>query len=403
MTPALQSLAVKVAKISAKTRWVFVEITRGDGAIGVGEATLAGSEQAVLQAAAEYVPCLWFFGAAQPDAFAAAVAPTNLVQAAVVSAVDLALWDLRARDQGVRLVDALGGAHRESVPMYANINRRTEVRTAEGFAQSARDALAVGYGALKLAPFDEVSPLVCARGDGIAAMQAGLSRVAAVRAVSGPKRRLMVDCHWRFDETTAARMIDALAELHVHWVECPLLETDANLPALVRLRRRANAHGILLAGMENGIGSGSFLPFCEAGAYDVMMPDVKYVGGLREMLRCAELFASHGVAMSPHNPSGPIAHAASLHVSAAMECFDMLELQFDESPLFDTLVAGELPMRERGASALSVAPGLGVRLDAPSLEAHMDPAPRVWKAPRKHDASDAASSPNQRSPVEDAE
>jgi galactonate dehydratase len=191
----------------------------------------------------------------------------------------------------------------------------------------------------------------------------------------------MVDCHWRFDEAAAARMIDAAAEQRLHWIECPLPETRDNLAALVRLRNRANAHGALLAGMENGIGSDSFAPFCAAGAYDVMMPDVKYVGGLAEMQRCAELFARHGVAVSPHNPSGPVAHAASLHVSAAMEHFDMLELQFDESPLFDLLVAG-LPPREHGQSTLPGGPGLGVRLDARLLPAHLDSAPQVWEAPR---------------------
>jgi galactonate dehydratase len=191
----------------------------------------------------------------------------------------------------------------------------------------------------------------------------------------------MVDCHWRFDETTAAHMIDATAEQRVHWVECPIPETDANIPALVRLRARAHAHDILLAGMEEGIGCASFAPYCSAGAYDVMMPDVKYIGGLAEMQRCAELLARHGVAMSPHNPSGPVAHAASLHVSAAMEHFDMLELQFDESPLFDTLVANNLPRREGGMSKLPVAAGLGVKLDAPTLAAIAEKTESVWRAP----------------------
>ena len=59
-----------------------------------------------------------------------------------------------------------------------------------------------------------------------------------------------------------------------------------------------------------------FRPFLEAGIYDVIMPDVKYAGGLRELLRIGEFAAGLGVACSPHNPSGPIAHAHSLHLSA---------------------------------------------------------------------------------------
>ena len=132
--------------------------------------------------------------------------------------------------------------------------------------------------------------------------------------------------------------------------------------------------------MEQGIGYRSFQPYCVAGCYDVMMPDVKYVGGLREMLRCAAEFARHGVAMSPHNPSGPIAHVASLQVSAAMLSFDMLELQFDESPLFDDLVVSGCPKRTGGLSALPESNGLGIRLAPEALRACMERPSLVLEA-----------------------
>ena len=378
---ALQSLGISVAKISAKTRWVFIHIARVDGATGIGEATLVGHERALVGAAAQYASQLASFSATNPGEFAAAAEPETLVDAAIVSAIDLALWDLHAQASGSRLVDALGGASRSEVPVYANVNRRTENRSPAGFARSASDALDAGYRGLKIAPFDEVSPAVCARGDAVESMRPGLARVAAVREVAGPNVRLMVDCHWRFDEACAARMIAAVAEHRVHWIECPVPENEENLDVLVRLRHQANARGILLAGMENAIGSERFRPFCEVGAYDVMMPDVKYVGGVREMLRCSELFARHGVAMSPHNPSGPVAHAASLHLSAAMSDFDMLELQFDESPLFDRLV-DRLPRPQGGMSALPNAPGLGVHINVSTLTANLDAASRLWEISR---------------------
>ena len=176
------------------------------------------------------------------------------------------------------------------------------------------------------------------------------------------------------------RMIDASAEHALHWVECPLPEVAANIPALARLRQRAQAHGMRLAGMEQGVGYETFRPFCEAGCYDVMMPDVKYVGGLREMLRCGEAFARHGVEMSPHNPTGPIAHVASLHVSAAMRAFDMLELQYDESSLFDGLIEGRAPARSDGASELPATPGLGVALRPDVLASCAESEPLVLEA-----------------------
>lgn len=378
---ALRRMALHRLAISAKTRWVFVQLEDADGRIGSGEATLNGKEAALTAAAERMAPSALTSFAATPAAFATATQPRDLAEAALVSAIDQALWDLHAQQVGVRLVDALGGARRASLPLYANINRRTVERTPQGFAHSARDAWDAGFRAFKVAPFDEVDPALCAAGGGEAAMQAGLARVAAVRAQIGPACRLMVDCHWRFDEATAARLIDAAAESGVYWVECPLPEIDAHIAALVRLRGVANARGIRLAGMEQGVGFAAFRPYCEAGAYDVMMPDVKYMGGLGEMLRAAEAFAGFGVAMSPHNPSGPIAHAASLQVGAAMASFDALELQFDESPLFDALGGGAVPARVAGNSALPAGPGLGVRLDARLLELHADCAVQVWEAP----------------------
>jgi len=374
MTSTLTRLSLTVARITERTRWIFVEIASSDARVGTGEATLDGGKDTVVAAGARMAPRLWSSDTRDPAAFARASAPATLADAALASAIDTALWDLHAQETGVRLVDALGGAQRASVRLYANINRRTRDRSAAGFAQSARDALTAGFDALKIAPFDEVSEARCVNGEGAQAMQAGLARIAAVREAVGPAARLMVDCHWRFDEATAAGMMDAAAEHGVHWIECPLPEIVDSIPALVRLRARATRRGVQLAGLEEGIGYESFRPFCEAGCYDVMMPDVKYIGGLREMLRCAEQLARHGIEVSPHNPSGPIAHVASVHISAAMRSFDILEMQFDESPLFDRLVRGEGPARSGGSAALPHAIGLGVRL-APDVLAHCAEGP----------------------------
>ena len=375
----LRRMALHRVVISPKTRWVFVQLDDADGRRGSGEASLNGKESALAEAADRLAAHALQSSAAAPAAFAATIKPCDLAEAALVSAIYQALWDLHAQQAGVRLADALGGARRESLPLYANINRRTVERTPQGFAHSARDAWDAGFRAFKLAPFDEVDVALCAAGGGEKAMQAGLARVAAVRAQVGPACRLMVDCHWRFDEASAARLIQAAALSGVYWIECPLPEIDANLAALVRLRGLANARGIRLAGMEQGIGFEAFRPYCEAGAYDVMMPDVKYMGGLREMLRAAEAFAGFGVDMSPHNPSGPIAHAMSLQVGAAMASFDTLELQFDESPLFDSLGGGTVPARVAGSSALPAGPGLGVQLDAGLLALHADCERQVWE------------------------
>ena len=375
----LSSASLHFVRITHKTCWTFVRLHTGDGRIGEGEATLTGREGALLAAAESLIPLALSQATPQrPGWFAECHAPDNIQDAAIVSAIDQALWSLHAQGNGQSLARTLG-VRRDRIPVYANINRRTEDRSPEGFAASARAAIAAGHMAFKVAPFDEVSPAVCAQGDGVQAMQTGLARVAAVREVIGPQARLMVDCHWRFDEPTARVLNEAAARLGVHWIETPLPESEANIPALVRLRRQCNAHGIRQAGLETSVRWETMRPFCEAGAYDVVMPDMKYIGGIREMVRTAASCEALGVEVSPHNPSGSICHAASLQMSASLGAFDMLELQFDESPLFDSLVGVRFAGIRDGHAELPPGLGLGVELVDDVLHHHADRPSRAWR------------------------
>jgi len=375
---SLRAATLHMVRITHKTCWSFIRLHTPDGLVGEGEATLTGQEDALLAAAERLVPlALRTATPESPSGFALQHAPADIWEASIVSALDQALWSLHAQRAGKSLAHVLG-PRRNQVPVYANINRRTAPRTPEGFAASALAAMAAGYVAFKLAPFDEVSTSVCSQGQGSQAMRAGLARVAAVREAVGRDARVMVDCHWRFDEATARELNEAAARLGVYWIECPLPEELDNIPALARLRRQANALGMLQAGLEMGIGWDNFRPYCEGGAYDVVMPDMKYAGGIHQMQAISAGCASLGIQVSPHNPSGPICHAASLQVSATLEAFDMLELQFDESPLFDALVRAPFAPVIGGQTVLPAGSGLGVALDEAVLHRHAERPVRSW-------------------------
>ena len=377
-TASLRAAALHMVRITPKTCWSFVRLHTRDGLVGEGEATLTGQEDALLAAAERLMPlALREATPESPGSFALQHAPADIREASIVSALDQALWSLHAQHAGQSLAHILG-TRRQQVPVYANINRRTGLRTPEGFSASARTAMAAGYLAFKLAPFDEVSTSVCAQGQGPQAMRAGLARVAAVREAVGPEARVMVDCHWRFDETTAHQLNEAAARLGVHWIECPLPEVPANIPALARLRQQANALGMLQAGLEMAVGWDSFRPYCEGGAYDVVMPDMKYAGGIHQMQAISAGCRALGVQVSPHNPSGPICHAASLQISATLDAFDMLELQFDESPLFDGLLRAPFGPVRGGQTALPAGSGFGVALDEAVLHRHAERPVRSW-------------------------
>ncbi|MDA1302575.1 MAG: mandelate racemase/muconate lactonizing enzyme family protein [Proteobacteria bacterium] len=374
----LSSVTMHFVRITHKTCWTFLRLHTADGRIGEGEASLLGKEDELAAAAERLVP-LVLLGKHHSSSFAQQHPPESIQQAGVVSALDQALWSLHAQSSHQSLAQTLG-IQRHRIPVYANINRRTEQRGPDGFADSARAAMAAGHRAFKLAPFDEVNTDICAQGDGEIAMQAGLARIAAVRDAVGPAARLMVDCHWRFDEATAVKLNEAAARLGVYWIETPLPEELTNIPALARLRRQCNTLGLRQSGLEMSIGWDSFRPYCEGGAYDVVMPDIKYVGGIDELQRTTAGCAALGVQVSPHNPSGPICHGASLQVASTLDAFDMLELQFDESLLFDALVNAPFAPIKDGHTELPAGPGLGVVLDEAVMTRHTDRPVREWHA-----------------------
>jgi galactonate dehydratase len=309
------SVEARSVRVTARTVWTFARLVAQDGSEGWGEASLEG-RAAEVEAAIRAFTLPVTLGAV----------PTDLVKAAAYSAVEQALWDLAARNGGRPIAELLGGARRERVPLYANINRGTTDRSPAGFAARAAEAAALGFGAIKIAPFDN--------------LQEGYARIAAAAEAIAGRAELQVDCHWRFDEARAQEALGECARLGVTWFECPLPETPEHFAAIKRLRGKANAAGMRLAGAEQFIGTAGFRPLLEQGLYDVVMPDVKYAGGLAECLRIAELAARHGVACSLHNPSGPVCHAHSLHASAAMESNERLEYQHGETPRFYEIAPG---------------------------------------------------------------
>lgn len=361
----IRALDLSVTQVTPTTQWIFLEIETHAGLRGVGEATLPGHEVTVVNAVAALAPAALALPVASPDRLTLPL-PAGLPAAAARSALDQALWDVAAQRCDATLAQALGGPRRERVLVYANINRRTRDRSPASFAAGARAAIAAGHLAVKLAPFDEATP----RDGGWSGLAPGLERIAAVRDAIGADCRLMVDCHWRLTEAVTDRLIAAAAELGVGWLECPLPETLDTIAAIVRLRGQANRHGITLAGLETAIGVAGFEPFISAGAYDVMMPDIKYMGGLAETLRLAERLSAAGIGFSPHNPSGPVCHAISLQLCAAVDEVHSLETQFDETPLFAALVGGDVSRLSDGMMEVPRRPGSGIGLQADVLARH---------------------------------
>ena len=235
--------------------------------------------------------------------------------ATAVSALRTAVVDLWSQQDNLSITEALGGEPQKSVALYANINRSLLIgeRTASAFGAAAERAVKQGFTDVKCAPFDEVSPPAAA--DEILDMsRPGLDRVAAVRAAVGPDVRVLVDCHSRFEAHTAPVVAEELARLDVGWFEEPLEPTkDA-----AGLAQVAEQVGMPVAGGEHGYGEDFFADLVRRKAVSIIMPDVKYCGGVAEAWRAGRAAVEAGGKVSLHSPSGPVSQLASAHVTAAI-------------------------------------------------------------------------------------
>lgn len=356
-------LEVYTVEVSAKTTWIWLRLGDEQGREGVGEATLNNRTDDVLVATAglpEILAACPLGLAGKLHAVRAAI--PGVGGRALSSALEQAWLDLEGKRVGQPVHALLGGCFRTTVPCYANINRGTLTRAPEEFADRAARAIADGYPAIKLAPFDDVTPAAGDESRRAALIEAGIARITAVAARLEGTGRVQVDCHSRFRPAEAAMILERLAGLGVAWFEEPVREDAAALPLIATLRDKAGERGLLLAGAEQATGLADFEPYCHARCYDVIMPDIILAGGPSEVVRIGHLAAALGQAVSLHNPCGPVMDMHSAHVAAAVPELHSLERQFRESPLYDDLVTRTHTFAG-GTFQLGSEPGLGLTVD----------------------------------------
>jgi galactonate dehydratase len=334
--------------------WVFVRLRTDDGLTGWGEASHSGDDALLRRAVDGLAPGL--IGRSPFDIEAlvqpAALAQRGRLQAGAASGVEQALWDLVGKALGQPLHNLLGGRVRDSIRLYANVNRAARDRDPLAYAGVALAARGEGFDAVKCAPFDDVrAPSIDP-----AALARGLARVRAVRAAIGSEPELLVDCHHRFDRPTALRVADELAPERLYWLEEPL-PSDAPEP-LAALRARL---GLRLAGGEGLIGRVGFRDLVERRALDVAMFDVMWCGGVLEAKKIAAMAEAYDLAVSPHAAAGPVASAAAAQLAVTLPNCPIQEYAYGEVPWRSELVGGE-PIQD-GRYRPDGRPGIGVEVD----------------------------------------
>jgi galactonate dehydratase len=360
-----------IVSVTERGDWVFLLVRTDAGITGLGEASHSGND-ALLVATVEVFK-QQLVGQSPRDIAAIwhrlARLDAGRIAHTALSGIEQALWDILGQQLHVPIHTFFGGALRGRLRLYANINRHVQDRTPEGFARAARQAVGEGFTAIKLAPFDELRDRDHVRTGPQAAWRPGVARIEAVRAAIGDAIELAVDCHGRMEPSEAILVACALADCHLLWYEEPVPHTHVD-----ELARVSQAVPMPTASAESVFGLEGFRPFLTRPVVDVIMPDVKHAGGLRETAHIASAARMRQILVAPHNPSGPVATVASGHVCSTMPNFSILEYAWGEVDWRADLLAPPEPVVD-GYLLLSDAPGLGYRLNPAVLEAHRRATP----------------------------
>jgi galactonate dehydratase len=355
-----------IVHVNHRGDWVFLLVHTDAGITGLGEASHSGNDALLLATVDVFKRQLVGESPAQIGAIWHRLARVNggRISHTALSGIEQALWDILGQHLGVPIHGLFGGALRDRIRLYANINRHVTDRSPEGFARAARQAVDEGFTAVKLAPFDELRGRDHVRTGPRAAWRTGVARVEAVRAKIGDEIDLAIDCHGRMEPSEAIWVAEALAGCRLFWYEEPVPCTFHD-----ELARVSRAVPMPTASAESIFGMVGFRPFLTRRLVDVLMPDVKHAGGLMETVNIANAARMSQLLVAPHNPSGPVATVASGHVTSVMSNFMILEFAWGEADWRADLLTPREPIQD-GYLLLSDAPGLGYRLNPEVLEAH---------------------------------
>ncbi|HEY9264416.1 MAG TPA: mandelate racemase/muconate lactonizing enzyme family protein, partial [Mycobacterium sp.] len=255
-----------------------------------------------------------------------------------MSGIELALWDLAAQAMGQPIYRLLGGKFRDRIRVYADCGDGDDPEgSVSGCVDRAQRMADEGFTAIKFdiddlrhpAKFDAHNHTL-----GASEIRDMVARVAAVREAIGPDLDLAIDLHARYDVPSARRIATELEPFALMWLEEPV--PPENPLALAQVR--ASTTTPICAG-ENLYLRWGFRELLDAGAVDVIEPDIPKCGGLAESKKIANLAEIYYVPFAPHLVSTPLGTMASAHQCSTVPNFLVQEWHaLEERDVWDSYV-----------------------------------------------------------------
>jgi galactonate dehydratase len=333
--------------------WVYVKVFTDEGVTGVGECSLETREQTVVAALGELKRHLIgkdpldtekLFYTCNRDEYWGACA----VLMSALSAVDVALWDIKGKAFGVPVYQLLGGKFRDRVRVYAN-RWFFGADTPDKLAKKAEATVGKGFTAMKWDPFYRTEGMIDA-----ASLRGVVAQIKAVRQAVGDDVDLLIEGHGRFNPFTALLIANEIAPYKPFLFEEPTM--PENLDALAEVCARSP---VPIAAGERMYTKADFRAAFSKKAVHIIQPDLRVTGGITEGKKIAAMAEAEFVPVAPHNIHGQIGTAASMHLCAAIPNACILEYSVEEIEWKESLF-DHTYKPENGYMYINDRPGLGI-------------------------------------------
>jgi D-arabinonate dehydratase len=261
----------------------------------------------------------------------------------VISAIDIGLWDLRAKAAGMPLYKLLGG-YRDRVPAYIAGGYYVEGKGLVELADEVSEYVSWGARAVKMKV-------------GAVSIPEDVARVEAVRKAIGPDIKLLVDANCAYRYYEAVQFAVRVEEYEPFWFEEPVAPDDYD-----GFRKLAAKTTIPIASGENEYTRYGFRDLIATGAVPILNADAKVLGGVTEFMKVAALAQAYDLDIAPHGSQEIHAHlVAAISNGLLLEFYPQ---EFD--PMWGQIYTDTLQLNEDGTVSLPSTPGIGIQ---PNYEA----------------------------------
>jgi len=337
--------------------WLIVRVDTDAGVTGLAEATLHGKPKTVSAAFDEM--SRYYLGK-NPfnteelflEMYRDEIYSDNVVNTSVISAIDVACWDIKAKILDLPLYKLLGGdLHGNSLRTYANGWYSNSHDKPKEFAEAASQVISKGYDALKFDPFGDIWMTSKRK-----TINKAIDRVSEVRKSVGGDIDILIEGHGRFTPGQAVEIEDELRKYNITWLEEPTPPDSVE-----GLRKVAAKSTTPIATGERRMSKYPFRDILARTDVDILQPDLANAGGITEGKKIAALAEAEHVKFAPHNAQGPVATAMYAHLCSTIPNF-MIQEVFVDNDWATELLRDPLVI-EDGELMIPEGPGLGIELD----------------------------------------